>query len=424
MARGINLISATALKALKRPGFHADGGGLYVRVRETGGRSFVFVSTKGGKRRETVIGRVADVTLAEAREARDRLRRGEPIKSAELFANFGEWADHWVAEHESGWRNEVHRRQWRQTFKTHAKDLRQLNLGAVDTDSVLAVLRPLWTSHNETASRVRGRIERVLDAAKAKGLIASPWENPARWRGHLSHLLPPRRKLSARGHQAAMPYKEVPAFVADLRSRVATSARALEFCVLGANRTGEVLGARWSEIDLQAKIWTIPAVRMKMNVEHRVPLTDRMVSILEEMGPGEADLYVFPGPSRSLTKDTPPLSGMAMMRLLRRMNRGQFTVHGFRSAFRDFAGEETEHAEAVAEAALAHSVGDATVRAYRRGDSLDRRRRLMEDWAEFLKAPLAQEAPAGAVVPPPSTQPSSPRGPKGRIPGQTTLFGE
>lgn len=395
VARGINRLSAAALKALKKPGFHADGGGLYVRIRETGGRSFVFVSTKGGKRRETVIGPVHDLTLPEAREARDRLRRGKPLIVDAGFANFGEWADHWVGEHEAGWASDIHRRQWRQTFKEHAKALRPLALKEVDTNAIVGMLRELWISHNETASRVRGRIERVLDAAKAKGLIASPWENPARWRGHLSHLLPPRRKLSARGHQAAMPYKDVPEFVADLRLRKATSARALEFCILGANRTGEVIGATWREIDLEAKVWTIPAERMKMGFIHRVPLTQPMTSILDEMAPGRPDDYVFPSAKLQPNNRPGPLSNMAMMELLKRMNLGQFTVHGYRSCFRDWSGEETEHAESVAEAALAHSVGDATVRAYRRGDSFDRRRRLMDDWAAFVGgAPSSVQADA------------------------------
>jgi len=391
MTRGLNRFSSTALKALRQPGFHADGGGLYIRVRETGGRSFVFVTTKGGKRRETVIGPVADVTLAEAREARDRLRRGESLKTAAEFRTFGEWADQWVTENEAAWSNAVHRRQWRETFKTQAKALRDLRLEEVGTEAVLGVLRPVWSTHNETASRVRGRIERVLDAAKAKGLIASPWENPARWRGHLSHLLPPRRKLSARGHQAAMPYGELPRFVAALRERKATAARALEFLIHGWNRTGEVTGARWREIDFATNTWTIPGERMKMGKAHSVPLTQRMLDILDEMGPATApDDFVFPGPTPQH-----PLSNAAMMALMKRMGQGEFTVHGMRSSGRDWAGDETEHADKVAEAALAHSVGDATVRAYRRKDAFTRRRRLMEDWAAYLddrKLPISPAA--------------------------------
>lgn len=420
MAHAMNRLSATAVKALKTPGFHSDGGGLYVRVRETGGRSFVFVSKKGGKRKETVIGPVADITLAEARESRDRLRRGEPAHGKVCAAStFGEWADAWVAEQSPAWRNEVHRRQWRNTFDVQAKALRDLPVAAVDTDAVLGVLRPMWSTHQETASRIRGRLERVLDAARAAGLITGPWENPARWRGHLAHLLPPRRKLASRGHQAAMPYAEVPAFVATLRTRPATAARALEFTILGANRTGEVIGAKWSEVDLEAKTWTVPAERMKMGVAHRVPLTAPMMAILEEMGPDRRRTdYVFPG-----QKTDKPLSNMAMSELLKRMKHSDITVHGFRSAFRDWAGEETEHAESVAEAALAHSVGNATVRAYRRGDAFDRRHRLMDDWAKFVErgAPAFAEAPA-----PPVEAEAPPKRSRGKVkhPGQVALFGD
>jgi len=388
MGRGTNRLTVTALRSLKEPGFHADGAGLYVRVRETGGRSFVFVSTKGGKRRETIIGPVSDITLAEAREARDRLRRGEPADpQARVIPTFGEWAELWIAANESAWRNEVHRRQWRETFKTHAASLKTLKFEEVDVDAVLKVLRPIWSSHNETASRIRGRIERVLDAAKAKKYIVPPWENPARWRGNLEHLLPPRKKLAARGHQAAMPYEQLPQFIVELRSRPALAARALEFCILTASRTGEVLGADWDEVDLSNREWTVPGIRMKMGKPHRVPLTRRAYEILMEMQILGAKGYVFPGSSKK------PLSNMAMMALLKRMGHADITVHGMRSAFRDFAGEETEHAEAVAEAALAHSIGDATVRAYRRRDAFDRRRRLMDDWDRYLDGRWQQEKP-------------------------------
>lgn len=419
MAQGMNRLSATAVRNLKKPGFHADGGGLYVRVRETGGRSYVFVTTKGGKRRETVIGPVSDVTLAEAREARDRLRRGEPAKARDAsVANFGDWADECVEEQAPSWRNDKHTKQWRDTFTTHAKALRHIPLEKVDTDAVLGVLRPMWSTKQETASRVRGRIERVLDAARAKGLIPGAWENPARWKGHLAHLLPPRRKLSARGHQAAMPYAVVPALIANLRTRPATAARALEFAILGANRTGEVIGARWEEFDLVSAVWTVPAERMKMGIAHRIPLTAPMLAILEEMGPPVDDQFVFPG-----QRSGKPLSNMAMMELLKRMKHPDITVHGFRSAFRDWAGEETEHAESVAEAALAHSVGDATVRAYRRGDSFDRRRRLMDDWAKFVES--AAGAAKSPIAPTSLPSPVKSRSPtKAPHPQQVALFGK
>ena len=239
---------------------------------------------------------------------------------------------------------------------------------------------------HETAVRLRGRIERVLDAAKAKGLRAG--ENPARWRGHLDKLLSKRRKL-ARGHLAALPYPDVPAFVADLRERQAVAALALEFCIITASRSGEVFGARWDEIDRKAKVWTVPPERMKGGREHRVPLSERALEILDQVETIRTSDYVFPGKLRAA-----PLSGATMHQVLRRMNVANATVHGFRSSFRDWAGECTSFPREVAEAALAHVVGDDTERAYRRGDALEKRRKLMEAWAGFLASPRA----AGSVV--------------------------
>ena len=245
----------------------------------------------------------------------------------------------------------------------------------IGTDDVLGVLVPIWQTKAETASRLRGRIERILDAAKAKGLRTG--ENPARWRGHLDKLLPPRRKLT-RGHHAAMPFEDVPAFIADLRQREAVAGLALEFCILNASRSGEVLGARWSEIDRKARLWTIPAKRMKASVEHRVPLTDHALQILDRAEAIRTSEYVFPGYKRDR-----PLSVMAMEMMLRRM-KVDVTVHGFRSSFRDWAGERTAFPREIAETALAHVVGDATERAYRRGDALEKRRKLMDSWSAFI----------------------------------------
>ena len=247
---------------------------------------------------------------------------------------------------------------------------------------MLAVLQPIWQEKNETASRLRGRIERVLDAAKAKGLRTG--ENPARWRGHLDTLLPKRQKLQ-RGHHPAMPYTEVPAFVAELRTREAMAARALEFAILTAARSGEVLGAMWGEVDLKAEVWTVPAMRMKAGREHRVPLTAPAIAILralEALRPEDDDkgAYIFPGQRKGR-----PLSGMAMEMLLRRQKL-EITVHGFRSSFRDWAAEETGFPREIAEAALAHVVGDATERAYRRGDALEKRRELMTAWAAHCQS--------------------------------------
>jgi integrase len=269
--------------------------------------------------------------------------------------------------------------------------LREKPLDEIRTDDVLAALKPIWQTKSETASRLRGRIERVLDAAKARGLRSG--ENPARWRGHLDHLLPKRQKLT-RGHHPALPYLDVPAFVADLRNRETVAALALEFTILNASRTGEVLGAKWDEIDREAAIWTIPRERMKAGREHRVPLTDRGLEILDAVEKVRTGDYVFPGQRRGK-----PLSGMAMEMLLRRMKIEKATVHGFRSSFRDWAGECTPFPREIAEAALAHTVGDETERAYRRGDALEKRRKLMAAWAAFCEpkeksnvVPLARRA--------------------------------
>jgi integrase len=248
----------------------------------------------------------------------------------------------------------------------------------IDTEAVLSVLQPLWQTIAETASRLRGRIEAVLDFAKAHGRREG--ENPARWRGHLDKLLPKRQKLS-RGHFAAMPYAEVPTFMAALREREALAATALEFTILTAARSGEALGAHWVEIDFEAKVWNIPAARMKAAREHRVPLSGRALAILKKLSATRLNEFVFPGQQRGK-----PLSPMALTMVLRRMKRDAVTVHGFRSAFRDWCGEETHFPREIAEAALAHVTGDKTEQAYRRGDALEKRRALMDAWASYCEA--------------------------------------
>jgi integrase len=288
---------------------------------------------------------------------------------------FGAFADQLVPELAKGFRNDKHIAQWSSTLRTYAAPLRSKPIAEITTDDVLAVLQPIWTTKSETASRVRGRIERVLDAARARGLREG--ENPARWRGHLDHLLPKRKRLT-RGHHAALPFQQVPDFVAQLRQRDAIAARALEFVILTAARSGEVLGARWSEIDRQARIWTVPGERMKAGVEHRVPLVDRALEILDEVEKLRRGEFIFP----SFRADK-PLSNMAFDALMTRMG-VRATTYGFRSSFRDWAGETTTFPREVAEAALAHAVGDATERAYRRGDALEKRRALMKAWEAHL----------------------------------------
>lgn len=375
---------------MAEPGLHADGDGLYLSVSKTGAKSWRFIFQWHGRRKEMGLGKLSAVSLADAREAANQARamvaKGEnPItfREAERAKNsnqtFGAFADGLIEDLAPGFRNAKHLAQWRMTLSTYAAPLRSKRLDDIDTRDVLAVLKPIWQEKPETAVRLRGRIERVLDAAKAQGLRTG--ENPARWRGHLDKLLPKRLKLT-RGHHAAMPYKDLPSFMAALRANESLSALALEWCVLTATRSGETLNASWAEIDLEAKVWTIPAQRMKAGKEHRVPLTSRMLEILERLAlVRQGGDYLFPG-----NKKGKPLSGMAMAMQMRRMGYGDYTVHGFRSSFRDWAAEETSFPREIAEAALAHAVGDMTERAYRRGDALERRRDLMTAWFTHCKA--------------------------------------
>ena len=275
------------------------------------------------------------------------------------------------------WRNAKHKAQWTMTLRDYCATLRAKPVDEIDTQAVLGVLKSMWQEKPETASRLRGRIEAVLDAAKAQGHRTG--ENPAAWRGHLAHLLPKRGKLT-RGHHAAMPYGNVPAFMAKLRERDAIAAMALELCILTATRTNEVLGARWSEVDFKSKVWTVPAERTKPGRPHRIPLSDRALALLEKLAEAKTGKLIFPGQRKGK-----PLSNMAMEMVMRRMKIEDATVHGFRSAFRDWAGNETHFAREVAEAALSHVVGDKAEQAYRRGDALEKRRALMQLWAGFCE---------------------------------------
>ena len=394
MAKLINRLSARSVGTICVPGLHADGGGLYLNVTNNGGRHWVFIFRWLGKRREMGLGSYRDVPLALARKlatsARENLAQGIDPKAlrdseraaakgrAEAAVTFGTFADTYISDVEGGWRNPKHRQQWRNSLRDHAGALTNKPVADIDTDDVLGVLKPIWQTVPETASRVRGRIEKILSAAKAKGLRPRDAANPAQWRGHLEVLLPKRLRLT-RGHHAAMPYAELPVFMRKLSDRPAVAARALEFLIFNASRTGEVLGARWREID--GNLWTIPAERMKAGIPHTVTLSPAAVSILEEIGPGDPQAYVFPG-----QKPQMPLSGMSMEMLLRRMNLDQFTVHGFRSSFKDWALNCTEFPDELSEEALAHVIGSKVRRAYRRGEALERRRKLMDAWANFLAA--------------------------------------
>jgi integrase len=388
MARKINRLNARVVATITKHGRHADGGGLYLSMSPNGGRRWVFLYRWHGKPTEIGFGSARDVTLARARElagqARGKLAEGINPKDARRpsgGATFGECADRLIEAMRPSWRNGKHAAQWEMTLRDYAAPLRRLPPDKITTDDVLSVLKPFWNDKPETASRLRGRIERVLDAAKAQGLRSG--ENPARWRGHLDQLLPKRQQLT-RGHHPAMSYTDVPAFVADLQARQATAASALEVAVLTAARSGEVLGARWVEFDLDRAVWTVPATRMKAGREHRVPLSPRALKIVKAMQDTRNGDFVFPGhrPGR-------PLSVMALEMVLRRMKIKDATVHGFRSAFRDWAAECTNFPNEVCEAALAHVIENKAEAAYRRGDLFDKRRKLMEAWAAYCVHPKA-----------------------------------
>lgn len=396
MAGALNKLTDRSVKTAKT-GKHADGGGLYLVVDASGSRRWLFIFTFEGKRREMGLGGVAGVSLASARTEAIALRakvaagvdpiaekRAEAEAAAKVKAGgqtFGAFADHWFeASVAPGLSNPKHADQWRMTLRDYCKAIRSKPVAEINTADVLAVLKPIWQSKPETASRLRGRIERVLDAATVAG--ARPEVvNPARWRGHLALMLPVPKKL-ARGHHAAMDWQAVPDFMVKLRTRPAVAARALEFIILTAVRAGEGVGARWCEIDLAARVWVIPGERMKGKVEHRVPLSAAALAVLEEVKPltgGDPDALVFPGQTAR------PLSLTALEKVRERMGAADCTTHGFRSSFRDWAGEATTAPREVAEGCLAHQIGNAVERAYRRGDALEKRRALLEQWAGFCE---------------------------------------
>ena len=402
-----NVLTPLQVKNAK-PGRHADGGGLHLLVKDTGARSWVYRFMLNGKSRDIGLGPAGEdgVTLAKARDARDALRLRvkagiDPLEEREREAaaalaaaqaaeiariSFKAVAEAYIGTNEGSWRNDKHRQQWKNTLATYVYPVvGELPVAEVGTAHVLKILEPIWKAKPETASRVRGRIETILDAAKARGYRDG--ENPARWRGHIAQILPARSKLT-RGHHKAMPYEVIPAFTADLQKRKAVAALALEFTILTAARTGEVIGAKWDEVDFEKAVWTIPASRMKAGKEHRVPLSPRAVAILKQTKELRKE-WLFPAVRGG------KLSGMAMTMLLRRMD-VSVTVHGFRSGFRDWAAECTGYAHEVAEMALAHTIESAVERAYRRGDLFDKRRRLMDDWANYCATIPA----AGANVTP------------------------
>lgn len=382
--RPVNRLSARTVQTIKEPGRHADGAGLYLHVDPSGAKRWVFVFQWRNKRKEMGLGPVSIVSLAEAREEREKARKlvfqgVNPIEARKRVSEaptFKAMADELIPQ--LALRSEKHRDQWSMTINQYASALHKMPVDEIDTDAVLDVLKPIWNEIPDTAQRLRGRIERILDAAKAKGYRSG--ENPARWRGHIALLMPKAVKLK-RGHHAAMPFEEAPAFMARLAKKEGAGARALEFTILTASRTGMTIGAPMSEVDREKKVWTIPAHRMKANKEHRVPLTDRMLEIYDERPDGP---FIFSA------KAEKPLSNMTMDKVLRDMDIDA-TVHGFRSTFRDWAGDRTDFPRDLAEQALAHTVGDETERAYRRGDALAKRRKLMESWEKYLRSELARD---------------------------------
>lgn len=375
---------------------YADGGGLYLQVSRTGTKSWIFRFAMNGREREMGLGPLHTITLAEARafavearklklsgvdpiDARRSERDAKKLESASALT-FSQASAAYIKANKSAWKNAKHAAQWEATLSTYADPVfGDIPVAAVDTSMVLKAIEPIWSEKAETASRLRGRIESVLDWATARGYRRG--ENPARWRGHLEKLLPARSKVKTVEHHAALPYQELPTFMRALADQGGVGARALEFAILTAARTSEVIGATWDEIDLDAATWTIPKERMKAHRDHRVFLGDGALAVLKAVEPFRTSQFVFPG-----GRTDKPLSNMAMLTTLKRMKRDDLTAHGFRSTFRDWAAETTDYASEVVEMALAHVVANKVEAAYRRGDLFEKRKRLMGDWSNFAAA--------------------------------------
>src|SRR5271165_22316 len=401
MAGTIGKLTALAITQAKRRGYYGDGGGLFLQVSASGAKSWVFRFKGSTRLREMGLGPTHTVSLAEARQKalecrKARLdgldpieaRRGKRIQAkldAAKAMTFAACAESYIASHRAGWRNPKHAAQWPATLCTYVYPVfGSLPVQAVDVGLVMKAIEPIWTQKPETAGRVRGRIESVLDWAAARGYRQG--ENPARWRGHLENLLPKKSKVRRVEHHAALPYPEIAAFIAELRRQEGIAPRALEFAILTAARTGEVIGVTWAEIDLPGRLWTVPPERMKAGKEHRVPLSAAALAMLRAMAEAQIGNHVFPG-----ARADRPLSQMAMLMLLRRMGRDDLTVHGFRSAFSDWCAEQTAFPSEVREMALAHTVGDKVEAAYRRGDLFEKRRQLAEAWARYCEKPPADD---------------------------------
>lgn len=393
MARQVNNLSAILVKSLSSPGYYGDGNGLYLQISASGSKSWIFRFSNAGKRREMGLGPLHTISLSMSREKAMECRRllaagKDPIvtrdsaKTSQALSlarvkTFDQCAAAYIKAHRGSWKSAKHAAQWESTLATYASPVfGSAPVSDVDTELVMSVLRPIWSTKTETAVRLRGRIESILDWATVSKYRQG--ENPARWRGHLENLLANPNKIAPVQNRPALPWEELPDFMAQLVGREGVAARATQFAILTACRSGEVRGASWSEIDLLANVWTVPAARMKAGKEHRVPLSATAVALLRDLlRNGET---VFPGRIRNTQ-----LSDMSLTAVLRRMGRGDITVHGFRSTFRDWCAEAEGNAfsREVCEHALAHSLPDKVEAAYRRGDLLEKRVLLMQAWAGY-----------------------------------------
>jgi len=404
MGKAIDRLTDRLVKSVKDEGYFADGNGLYLAVKASGAKSWILRFMLNGKSREMGLGGFPTIGLADARSKRDNARKLlaegiDPLaarhaaleagKQAAALAvakqtTFDDCVDRFLSAKSIEWSNEKHRKQWRATLETYASPvIGNLAVQAIDTDLIVKVLTPIWVTKTETASRLRGRIENVLDWATVSKFRSG--ENPARWRGNLETLLPKPGKVATVEHHAALPYREIFDFLQTLSTHDATAARALETVIYTGLRTNEAIGARWEEIDLNAGVWIVPKERMKMKREHRVPLSSSALRVLRACHATRINDFVFPSPQSSDARPR-PLSNMAMLTLLKRMKRTDITPHGFRSTFRDWAAEQTNFPREIAEAALAHSTNNATEAAYQRGDLFEKRARLMEAWANYCAA--------------------------------------
>lgn len=406
MGRGFKLTQLQVDK-LKIEGIHSDGAGLSLKVTANGSKSWIYRYMLAGKAHWMGLGSYPDVSLAEAREKAADYRKltrqnidplAEKRKETSViraaiakYISFDKASEQFIDAHKAGWKNAKHIEQWTNTLATYASPvIGNVDVSLIDTGHIMRILEKdnFWNEKTETASRVRGRIESVLDWATVRKYRTG--DNPARWKGHLDKLLPARTKVKKTEHHPALPWLELGAFMVKLREQNGTAARGVELAILTATRSGEVRGAEWGEFDLDNAIWTIPPERMKAKKEHRVPLSTQAVKLLKEQKELFPDGLAFPG-----MKEGKPLSDMSLTAVLRRMDRKDITVHGFRSAFRDWAAESTAYPNEMVEMALAHAIGNKVEAAYRRGDLFDKRRRMMNDWSGFCDTVIK----AGEVIP-------------------------